>query len=198
MDNNILLACKALQNHGVISFPTDTVMGLGVVYDDFVAYTKLNKVKRRPESKPYSMMVARKEDIDKYAEISIAAKLIIDKYLPGPLTILVKAKANIPGYVTHNTGIIGIRVAPTEELTNLITLVEKPLLVPSANISGEKPALNATEVKEIFGDEIDFVLEGEAHIGKATTIVSLSNEKPELIREGPVDFIDIVRTAKGE
>ena len=58
--------------------------------------------------------------------------------------------------------------------------------------------LEDVEVKEIFGDEIDFVLEGEAHIGKATTIVSLSNENPELIREGPIDFIDIVRTAKGE
>ena len=152
--NELKEASKALLNHGVVAFPTDSVMGLGVVYDDKDAYEKLNVIKKRPSSKPFSMMLSSKEEIKNYAYVSIHASKCINAFLPGPITFLLKSKPNVPGYVTHNTGIIGIRVTPHEDTTELIKIVGKPLLVPSANISGEPPALNSDEVKLIFKDEI--------------------------------------------
>ena len=88
MVNNLKLAKKALENHGVIAFPTETVMGLAVYYDDFIAYDKLNKIKQRPEEKPYTMMVKSQNEIYKYAVIDEKAQKIIKAFMPGPITLL--------------------------------------------------------------------------------------------------------------
>ena len=136
MKNEILSAKAALLNHEVICFPTETVMGLGVFYNDFEAYNRLNLVKERPEDKPYTMMVKSVDEIDKYAYVDQKAKRVIERFMPGSLTILLKAKDNVPGYVTHNTGIIGIRIPTNKEAVDLLNEVDIPLLVPSANKSG--------------------------------------------------------------
>ena len=147
-------AKEALFNHGVVAFPTETVMGLGVVFNDEVAYSKLNKVKERPEDKPYTLMLKDKADINKYAVINEATQRVIDRFIPGSLTILVPVKQYaVPSYVTHNTHVIGMRVPTNVEALTLLHAVDTPLLVPSANKSGKKPALNSDEVKAIFGNE---------------------------------------------
>jgi L-threonylcarbamoyladenylate synthase len=131
----------ALNNHGVIAFPTETVMGLAVYYDDVEAYNKLNQIKRRPEDKPYTMMVKDKKEIANYAIINEVTQRVIDAFMPGSITILVPVKADsVPTYVTHNTGVIGIRIPTNKEAVELLNAIDKPLLVPSANRSGEKPA----------------------------------------------------------
>lgn len=192
LEEQLLLASKALQNHGVVAFPTDSVMGLGVIYDDEVAYNRLNEVKRRPSTKLYSMMFAHNEDIDSFAYLSKKARRAINAFLPGPITFLLKAKPCVPGYVTHNTGIIGIRVTPHKTTTRLIELVGKPLLVPSANKSGAAPALNSNEVKKIFGDELDYIVDGEAQIGQASTVVDFTGKEIKVLREGPISLNEIL------
>lgn len=181
-------ATKSLLSSGVVSFPTETVMGLGVIYNDFDAYNKLNVIKRRPEDKPYTMMVKSIDEIDKYAFVDEKVLRVIQTFMPGSLTVLLKAKDNVPGYVTHNTGVIGIRIPTNVEAAELLNAVNVPLLVPSANKSGEKPALNSDEAKKIFGEEIDAYLDGECEGGRPSTIVDFSNEEPVLIRKGPISF----------
>ena len=105
----VKIAKERLLNHGVVAFPTETVMGLGVVFDDFEAYQKLNNIKRRPEDKPYTMMVKSTAEIQKYAVINEVTQRVIDAFMPGSITILVPVKENsVPDYVTHNTNVIGI------------------------------------------------------------------------------------------
>ena len=192
----IELIKKALENHGVIAFPTETVMGLGVFYDDFEAYNKLNKVKNRPEDKPYTMMLGDTKNIAKYAYVDDRANKIIDAFMPGSITVLLKAKANVPGYVTHNTGIIGIRVPSLEDIQDMLNKVGKPLLVPSANKSGEKPAFNSEEVKNIFEDELDYIVEGKCIGGVPSTLVDLTNDNIKILREGPIS-LDMILNALG-
>ena len=192
----IELIKKALENHGVIAFPTETVMGLGVFYDDFEAYNKLNKVKNRPEDKPYTMMLGDTKNIAKYAYVDDRANKIIDAFMPGSITVLLKAKANVPGYVTHNTGIIGIRVPSLEDIQDMLNKVGKPLLVPSANKSGEKPAFNSEEVKNIFKDELDYIVEGKCIGGVPSTLVDLTNDNIKILREGPIS-LDMILNALG-
>ena len=148
-------ALEALNNHQVIAFPTETVFGLGVFYDDEKAYNLLNQIKRRKEDKPYTMMLSKVEDIFKYAIVDDRYLNLIKKYMPGSLTILVKSKDSVPNYVTHNTGVIGIRIPTNEEALTLLEYVKKPLLVPSANRADEKPALTDKEVKDIFKDKVN-------------------------------------------
>lgn len=187
-------ASEALRKGGVVAFPTETVMGLGVVYNDRRAYDRLNKVKERPEDKPYTLMVKNVEEIAKYAVIDEATQRVIDSFMPGSLTILVKVKKNsVPSYVTHNTDIIGIRVPTNIEARILLDMASIPLLVPSANKSGSKPALNSDEVKQIFGQELDYVMSGKAKGEVPSTIVDLTKESPKVVRPGPITEEDIVK-----
>ena len=184
-------ALEALNNHQVIAFPTETVFGLGVFYDDKQAYELLNKVKRRKENKPYTMMLSKVEDIDKYAYVDNKYQKLINKFMPGSLTILVKSKANVPGYVTHDTGIIGIRIPSNKEALDLLNHVKKPLLVPSANRADQSPARTCEEVVAIFGDEVKVVVPGQIESGEPSTIVDLTGPELKVIRKGPIPLEEL-------
>ena len=184
-------ALASLSNHQVIAFPTETVFGLGVFYDDEKAYNLLNKVKNRREDKPYTMMLSDVKEISKYAFIKDKYLPIINKYMPGSLTILMRAKKCVPAYVTHNTGIIGIRIPSNKEALDLLKFIKKPLLVPSANKADQKPALSASEVKAIFKDEIEVIIPGEISSGEPSTIIDLTGDEIKLIRKGPIPFEEL-------
>lgn len=191
-------AAYHLLHHGVVAFPTETVMGIGVVYDDEFAYNRLNIIKRRPEDKPYALMIQDPDQISFFATLNQVQKKIANAFLPGPLTILVNAKKNVPGWVTHNTGVLGIRVSSNTTTNLLLTLTGKPLLVPSANRSGEKPATSSFQVKEIFGDELDYIVDGKAPGGSPSTILDLTGETYRIIRQGPITKEMIDECIKGE
>lgn len=188
------LAKQALLKHGVIAFPTETVMGLACVFDDFEAYTKLNQVKRRPEDKPYTLMLKNKHEIKKYAVISEKIQRVIDAFVPGSITLLVPLKeGTVPEFATHGMPILGVRVPENDESLAVLEAIGKPLLVPSANRSGEAPALTSEEVKQIFGDEVDFVVSGEAKKNRPSTIVDLTKTTPKVVREGPISELEILK-----
>ena len=191
MENLYKLAKSALNEHQVIAFPTETVFGLGVYYDDEQAYQLLNKVKRRREDKPYTLMLYDVDQIDKYAFIDEKVKSALKRFMPGPLTLLLRSKDNVPNYVTHNTGIIGVRIPENKEALDLLKYLEKPLLVPSANRADQKPAMNSDEVKEIFQDEIKVIIPGKAIGGLPSTIIDLTGSEIKLIRQGPITIEDI-------
>ena len=191
MEQLLNSALQALNNHQVIAFPTETVFGLGVFYDDQKAYELLNKIKNRREDKPYTMMLDNVNKINEYAFIKDKYLPIINKYMPGSLTILVRAKANVPTYVTHGTGIIGIRIPSNKEALELLRFVKKPLLVPSANKADQKPALSAKEVKDIFKNEIDVIVPGEISSGEPSTIIDLTGDEIKLIRKGPIPLEEL-------
>ena len=195
-DKEFEIAKSKLNNSEVIAFPTETVMGFGVYFDDFKAYSRLNEIKRRPEYKPYTMMVSSIQDISKYAYVDSRAKRIINAFMPGEITILLPAKDNVPSFVTHGTGIIGIRVPNLKELLEFLSFIKKPLLVPSANRSGEKPLLDSDSIKNEFKDEIGYVFEGKAKGGVPSTLVDLTDKEVKIYREGNIKLKDILNALK--
>ena len=189
-----LIAKEKLLHHGVVAFPTETVMGLAVIFNDKEAYDRLNKVKRRPEDKPYTLMVKSKDEIYKYSVVDERIERVINAFIPGSLTILVPLKeGSVPEYVVHGTHVLGIRVPENRESLAVLEAVDAPLLVPSANRSGETPALTDYEVKQIFGDEIDFVVSGKAQKSLPSTIVDLTGETPKVVRKGPISDEEIFK-----
>lgn len=178
----------ALKNGEVLSFPTETVFGLGVRYDDKKAFEKLVEVKRRPPEKPFTLMCASADDVEKYACVDEKIKAVIQRFMPGPITLLLKPKDNLYPWVTLNSPTIGIRVPDFENLQNLIKSVGIPLLVPSANKSGEPPCKNIEEVMESFENEIYGVVDGKVNGALPSTIVSLVDGKCELVRQGDISF----------
>ena len=200
MKNNVgknLEKCASiLLNGGVVAFPTETVMGLGVVYDNEESYNRLNIIKGRPDSKPYTMMLAGVADIAKYAYVDERSKKVIDAFMPGPITVLLRAKENVPSYVTHGTGIIGIRVPDFDLLTELLKKVNKPLLVPSANPSGKPSAVTPVQVLVYFGETLDYIYDYKSNGELPSTIVDLTGKEVKIIREGKITEEFIVNTIK--
>ena len=150
-------AAEILKNGGVIAFPTETVFGLGVVYDNKDSYDRLNIVKRRPPEKPYTMMIADPKDAEKYGELNEISRKLISAFMPGQFTLICKAKSALPIWCVSQENTVGIRVPDMNVVRNMIREVGKPLLVPSANKSGEVPANTDQEALSIFKSSIALI-----------------------------------------
>ena len=191
--NQIDEAATILKDGGLIAFPTETVFGFGVIFDNKPSYDRLIKVKRRPPEKPFTLMLSDIDQIDKYACLDERAKKLINKYMPGQFTIIVKAKDNLPSYCVSQEGNVGIRIPDFDLVRNLIRRVEKPLLVPSANKSGEHPLTKSDDVISIFENEIDGIIIGESTSNVPSTIVMVDKDV-KVIREGLISKEEIFKT----
>ena len=191
-------AAKLLQEGKVIAFPTETVYGLGVVFDDKEAYDKLVAVKRRPPEKPFTLMLADLEDVEKYAELNKVSRALVKNFMPGQFTMITKAKEGLPEWCISKVGNVGIRIADYDLIRDLIRKTGKPLLVPSANKSGEQPGTTVKEVINAFNDEIDAVIEGETISKTPSTIVLVGDHHTEVFREGAIKIQDIKKVISEE
>ena len=194
-EHQLKLASEALQKGEVIAFPTETVFGLGVIFDNYDAYLKLVEVKRRPPTQPFTLMCGSVDEIEKYAVIDEKTRLIIKTYMPGQLTIIIKVKDDVPSFVTLGTGFIGIRVSASPLVQDLIKMTGKPLLVPSANKHGEAPATSSEQAYHVFNQEIPYIIEGKSVSNIPSTIIKIDG-KIELVREGVIPFNDILNLVR--
>lgn len=186
-NNDIECAKKILENNGVIAFPTETVYGLGAIASE-ENYKKMVNIKKRPPDKPFTLMISSLKQVDELVEISDIAKKIIDKFAPGPITIILKSKKNVPHFADLGSGFIGIRIPQSDFILKLIDRIDKPLLVPSANPSGLPPATSSKEVYEYFNDSIDGIVEGNVRSNIPSTIVKVENNEIILLREGEISL----------
>jgi len=191
-------AAKLLKEGEVIAFPTETVYGLGVVYDNKEAYDKLVAVKRRPPYKPFTLMLADKEDVEKYAELNQVSKAIVEKLMPGQITMITTAKPGLPSWCISEIGRVGVRIADYDLIRDLIRKVGKPLLVPSANRSGEEPGTTAQEVVDAFGDEFPAVIDGKTISKMPSTVVMVEEKYTHVFREGAVTMDQIKKVISEE
>lgn len=191
-ESDIDISAKILRNGEILAFPTETVYGVGVVYDSKVAFEKLVALKKRPPSKPFSLMCSSLEQAFAYVDVSSKARSVMKQFLPGELTVLVHAKTGLPEHVTLGTGVIGIRVPDSIFVQQLINKVGKPCLVTSANMSGQPTSTQYEEVLSIFDGQVGGIVKGECTSLKASTIIDLtSDDEIKLIREGPIPFAEL-------
>lgn len=185
-------APRLLKEGRIIAFPTETVFGLGVRFDDPAAYAELVRVKRRPPDKPFTLMGGDNIDIARYGVVTPAVARVLKAFWPGPLTVLLSPQPGLPEHVTLESGKIGIRVSGDKRVRDLIDETGVPLLVPSANRSGEEPARSEAQVAKIFGEEVAACIRGVCAETKPSTIVDLSSEgQVVLIRAGEISLTDI-------
>ena len=175
----------------IIAFGTDTVFGLACVYDDIEAINKIYMAKNRESKKALPMMCSNIKMIEEVAYVDDDAKKIMNKYMPGAITIIFKKKDVVDDYVTSGLDTIGIRVPNDEFILNLIDLVGKPLLVTSANMSHEPALLKWIDVKEKLDGRIDGVVLKDASGYMSSTIVDCSSENIKILRDGPILREDI-------
>lgn len=187
---------KKLQEGSVVAFPTDTVFGLAVRFDNEQAILRLKEAKVRPDAKPLPLMVSNKSQIALVAKINDLAAAVIDKWMPGALTVVLSKKEEVPAYVTNGEPTIAIRMADDEFVSQLIELVGVPLLVTSANISGQLPATSHKEAMEQLDGRIDIIVEGNSKGGRPSTIIDVTSNNISVLREGPITLDRILYSIK--
>lgn len=181
-------AYDILEKGYVLALPTETVYGLGIRFDDEKAYQRLCECKHRSFDKPIAVMTGNKFPLDKYFEISQNARKVMNHFLPGALTCLVKVKDGVP-YQTHlGSGVAGIRIPDKSELLEFLNTLPWPLQVTSANISGEGATKEFDDVYRTFrnSDLVKGIIKGTCQSGMPTTVVSLIGDAPKVIRQGEI------------
>lgn len=194
----IQLAAQLLMGGSVVAFPTDTVYGLGIIYDDRMALQALKKAKGRPETKPFPLMISRMDQLRDVAHVTMAAKKLADAFMPGALTLVLKKKKQVSDEITNGKDTIAVRMSDDVFVQSLINYCGRPLLVTSANRSGEASALTAAQVLSQLDGAIDAIVMGKAAGTQASTIVDVSTDKIRILRHGEIREEDIRRVLKEE
>lgn len=188
--NQINELVEILKNDGVISVPTDTVFGVCARINSEKAYRNLVKVKNRPENKSFPVMCADENQIKSIAVVDKKAEKLIKAFMPGPITLILNKKTEIPEYITNGRSTIAVRMATSKALKDLITKLGCPIFMSSANQSGEPVCRNLDEIEKVC-PLLDGIMEGTVSYGKASTIVDCTLDNIKILRLGPIDTKEI-------
>jgi len=188
-------AASLLRAGGIVAYPTETYYGLGADPFNAQALARLFQVKNRPAVKPVLVLVAEPGQIGLLArEISATALRLMDRFWPGPLTLVLPALPSLSPLLTGGTGTVGVRLSPHPVAAALLRAVGSPLTATSANRSGQDPARTAGEVRAAFGSEVDLVLDGGKTPGKkGSSLIGVSGSQVTCIREGCISFADVLQ-----
>ena len=172
-------AAAVLRGGGVIAFPTETVYGLGALSTQPEAVARLTKLKSRSEGKPFTHLLATEAEVLDHVESVPARALdLMERYWPGPLTLVLPV-----GRDSEN--LVGLRVPGSDIARMLVAMAGASVLAPSANPEGKPPATTADEVREYFGDSIDGLVDGgEVALKQSSAVVQVTQDGYEVLRPG--------------
>lgn len=188
-------AIKVINNGGIVSFPTETFYGLGVKYDNILALNMLYEIKKRPKEKAMPLIIGDTKMLGLVASsVSDIAEKLMDKFWPGPLTILLNATEDLSEFVVGEAGKVAVRMPGESFALDLARALEFPITATSANISGTLSADTPGNVVMHFGESLDLLLDaGNTPGGKPSTIVDASGDEIRIMRPGVIPTEEILR-----
>jgi tRNA threonylcarbamoyl adenosine modification protein (Sua5/YciO/YrdC/YwlC family) len=177
-----------LGDGGVIVYPTDTVYGLGCDITCKAAVERIQRIKGRDARKPMSFVCADLTDISNYAQVSNFAYRILRRLLPGAYTFVLPATKETPKLLRSRQRTVGIRIPDHNVSTSLVSQLGHPLLSTSANRSEQDAITDPFELEEQLGNDVDLILEcGEMPVSPSS-VISLTGDEVEILREGSGDL----------
>lgn len=187
-------AAKLVQAGEVVSFPTETVYGLGADGLNETAVKKIFEAKGRPNDNPLILHIADIKDIEPLTTgLNANAKALAEAFWPGPLTLIVNKSAIIPDAVTAGLDTVAVRFPGNPEARAFIKVCGCPIAAPSANISGRPSPTNAQDVLEDMQGKVAGVLDGgSCAIGVESTIVDTTTPVPMILRPGGITYEQLV------
>jgi len=194
-----------LRSGGVIGFPTDTAYGLGADPFQDSAVRRIFEIKGRPDGKPILVLVDSMDMLQQIVDtsrISSTARLLANRFWPGPLTMILPAleseSQNVSRLVTAGTGTLGVRWPVAPFATRLIRALGRPITATSANKSGQPSTARAEEVQAQLGLDLEMLIDGgvlSSPLG--STVVDLTQVRPVIVREGPVSRAALTEALNG-
>lgn len=184
-------AAETVLRGGILAFPTDTLYGLSCSLFDVGAVEMIARLKRRDLSLAVISLIPTPDQAQGLAlDVNRVARRLIGRHWPGPLSLIFLASPVIPARVRGAGGTVALRCPKDTLSQELLRRIGGPVVSSSANLSGHPPASTAEEVVRVFGNQLDFVLDGGPRTAAVpSTLVDVSGPRPRLLRRGAVDVV---------
>jgi tRNA threonylcarbamoyl adenosine modification protein (Sua5/YciO/YrdC/YwlC family) len=178
---------SAIKKGEVVAYPTDTVYGIGCDLFNKNAIEKVYRIKGKQRNKPLSFICSDLRDISQYAFVQDYAYKIMKRLLPGPYTFVLRATKLVPKIVLTKQKTVGIRVPDNNICLEIVKSLGHPVISTSITRDEDQLFDNPESIKEIYGHQLAYVVDGGAIASQHSTVVDLSGDTPEVIREGKGD-----------
>jgi tRNA threonylcarbamoyl adenosine modification protein (Sua5/YciO/YrdC/YwlC family) len=178
---------ECLKQGGVIAYPTDTIYGLGCDIFNKKGVKKIYQIKQRDPRKPFSFICADLSDVSNYAQVSNFAFKIMKRYLPGPYTFVLEASRVVPDVLTTRQKTVGIRIPDNPIALSIVRELGHPIVTTSANVTGSEGLCDPAVIEQQVGKQLDLVIDGGTLLGEESTVISLIDDKVEILRQGSGD-----------
>ena len=180
-------AARLIHSGALVAFPTETVYGLGADARNAAAVAGIFAAKGRPADNPLIVHIYDKAQAEEYAVLTPLAEKLIEAYWPGPITLVLEKRENIPDIVSAGLDSVGIRLPGSEAARQFLAAVDCPIAAPSANTSGRPSPTAAAHVAEDMAGKVPLILDGgEVEIGLESTVVDARGEYPLVLRPGGI------------
>ncbi|MCP5381510.1 MAG: threonylcarbamoyl-AMP synthase [Kordiimonadaceae bacterium] len=193
------LAAKILKQGDIVSFPTETVYGLGADARNSDAVAKIYEAKKRPQFNPLIVHLADADDAAQYVMMNVYSRKLAKAFWPGPFTMVLplKEKSGLSDLVTAGLDTVAIRVPENQTAHELLTEFDGPIAAPSANKSGNVSPTTADHVESEFGPELTMIIDGgPCHKGIESTILQIDGGEITLLRPGNITAEQIEKVIK--
>ena len=180
-------AVEVLRNGGVIAYPTDTYYGIGCDIFNKSAIERVYQLKRRPKHKPFSFICSDLKNISQYAQVTSYVYKTMKRLLPGPYTFILAGSRLVPKIMLTNRKTAGIRVPDNRICLKLVEELGNPIITTSATMPDGSIFNDASLIHDYFKGRIDLVVDGSIVPGKPSSVISLIDDIPEVIRKGMGD-----------
>ena len=178
---------ESLREGGVIAYPTDTTYGIGCSIENKRGIERIYLLKQREKKKPFSFICADLSEVAHYARVSNYAFRILKRFLPGPYTFVLEATSIVPDLLLTRQKTVGIRIPDNRICSDIVKELGKPIITTSANRSGDEPIGDPYMVERELGNELDMVIDGGFLTADVSSIVSLIDDVPIVLRKGVGD-----------
>ncbi|UCE52106.1 MAG: threonylcarbamoyl-AMP synthase [Desulfobacterales bacterium] len=176
-----------LKRGGVVVYPTDTNYGIGCDIMNQKAIERIYQLKQRNKSKPFSFICSGLKNISYYAKVSNYAYKTMKRLLPGPYTFILEGSKLVPKIMLTKRKTAGIRVPDNKICLALVEELGNPIITTSATMPNGSILNDASLIHDVFKNRIDIVINGSIVSGKPSSVVSLINDAPEVLRKGMGD-----------
>lgn len=183
---------EVLKEGGVIAYPTDTIYGFGCDMYNKKAIQRIYQIKKRDLKKPFSFICSDLKNISLYAQVTNQAYKIMKRWLPGPYTFILLGTKLVPKTMLTKRKTVGIRVPNNNISLALVRGLGNPIISTSVGFSGGDILSDPSLIAETFGSQIDLTIDGGILANRPSTIISLIDDKVEVIREGLGEFRQFV------
>lgn len=197
---DLTLAAENIKEGNLVLFPTETVYGIGANGLNSDAVKKIFIAKGRASDNPLILHVSSIKMVDSIAkDITPLERQLMEAFFPGPLTIILKRKDNVPDIVTASLDTVGIRMPSNKIAHDLIELSSVPIAAPSANISGRPSGTNINDIFEELNNKVDYIIDGgDTDIGLESTVIRVINNVIHILRPGKVTKKELEKYGKVE